>query len=79
MKCPYCNNQMELGRIQSPHEVAWMKGLKRPMLNRSFLHRGSIVLSKKSIMRGSAVKAFCCGTCQKVIVDYSDRSADLNR
>lgn len=19
MKCPYCNNQMEIGRIQSPH------------------------------------------------------------
>ena len=70
---------MELGRLQSPHEIAWLKGLKRPLLNRAFLHRGSVVLSKKSMMRGSAVKAFCCGTCQKVLIDYSDRSADLNR
>ena len=79
MKCPYCNNQMEIGRIQSPHELAWLKGLKRTFLNRSILHSGSIVLSKKSIKRGSAVKAFCCGACQKVIIDYSDRSTDLNR
>ena len=78
MKCPYCNNLMETGRIQSPHELAWLKGLKRTFLNRSFLHSGSIVLSKKSIKRGSAVKAFCCSTCQKVIIDYSDRSSDLN-
>jgi hypothetical protein len=78
MKCPYCYNQMEIGRLQSPHELAWLKGLKRPFLNRSFLHRGSVILSKKSIMHGSAVKAFCCGTCQKVIIDYSDRRSDLN-
>ena len=29
MKCPYCYNQMEIGRLQSPHELAWLKGLKK--------------------------------------------------
>ena len=29
MKCPYCNNEMEKGLIQSPQEISWLKGEKR--------------------------------------------------
>lgn len=32
MKCPYCGNEMEQGFIQSPQEISWKKGDKRPFL-----------------------------------------------
>jgi len=79
MNCPFCLNVMETGKIQSPQEISWQKGLKRPMLKRAAFHRGSIVLSRLSFMRGSAVKAFLCSSCRKVIIDYADKESDLNR
>ena len=32
MQCPYCGKAMEKGLIQSPQEIAWLKGEKRPLL-----------------------------------------------
>ncbi|MBO7473018.1 MAG: hypothetical protein J6U00_03285 [Ruminococcus sp.] len=79
MTCPYCNNEMEQGIIQSPHELSWKRGTKRPVLGRAEFHEGSVVLSKLSFMKGSAVVAYLCRECKKVIIDYSDEKADLNQ
>lgn len=79
MKCPYCSNEMEEGIIQSPQEISWKRGVKRPLAGRAQFHEGSIVLSELSLMKGSAVKAFLCRNCMKVIIDYSDEGSDLNR
>ena len=79
MKCPYCNNEMEEGYIQSPHEISWKKGTKRHVFGRAQFHEGSVVLSELSYMKGSAVKAFLCRTCMKVIIDYSEEKSDLNQ
>ena len=78
MTCPYCNNVMEEGIIQSSQEISWKKGIKRPMYGRAVFHKDSIVLSKLSIMKGSAVKAYLCRKCMKVIIDYADEKSDLN-
>ncbi len=78
MKCPYCNKEMEAGIIQSPHELCWKKGTKRPAFGRAMFHEGSVVLSKLSFMKGSAVLAYLCRSCSKVVIDYSDRTSDLN-
>ena len=79
MKCPYCNNEMEQGIIQSPHELNWKRGTKRPLLGRAEFHEESVILSELSFMKGSAVVAFLCRECKKVIIDYSDEKADLNQ
>ena len=79
MKCPYCSNEMEEGIIQSPHEISWKKGTKRPLIGRAQFHKGSVVLSELSFMRGSAVKAFLCRACRKVIIDCADGKSDLNQ
>ena len=79
MKCPYCNNEMERGVIQSPQEISWKKGDKRPVFGRAFFHEGSVILSELSFMKGSAVTAFLCRECKKVIIDYSDENFDLNQ
>ena len=78
MTCPYCNNVMEEGIIQSSQELSWKKGIKRPMFGRACFHEDSIVLSKLSIMKGSAVKALLCRKCMKVIIDCADEKSDLN-
>ena len=79
MKCPYCEKEMEQGFIQSPHEISWKKGYKRPLFGRAQFHEGSVILSELSFMKGSAVTAFLCRDCQKVIIDYSDENADFNQ
>ncbi len=79
MNCPYCGHEMELGVIQSPHEISWKKSLKRPVFGRAAFHEGSVVLSELSFLRGSAVEAFLCRACKKVIIDFADARSDLNR
>lgn len=78
MKCPYCNEEMELGVIPSRLELAWFKGVERPKLGAKF-HKDSVVLSKLSFMEGSAVAAYLCRKCQKVVIDYSIKNSDYNK
>ena len=78
MKCPYCGKAMEKGLIQSPQEIAWLKGKKRPLWGRAKLHDGSVVLSGLSVTKGSAVAAYLCRECKKVLIDYSEEMSDLN-
>ncbi len=68
MKCPYCNGEMELGVISSPHELSWTKGTKKHLFGASEFHEGSVVLSEFSFTKGSAVKAFLCRECETVII-----------
>ena len=79
MKCPYCKKEMELGFIQSPQEISWKKGDKRPLLGRAQFHERSVILSELSFLKGSAVTAFLCRECKKVIIDYSDENSDFNQ
>ena len=76
MKCPYCNNEMELGIIQSPHEIAWKKGLERTK-GRASSYDDSVILSGTDMFSGSAVKASNCRICKKIIISYT-ASPDLN-
>lgn len=78
MKCPFCGKKMEIGLIQSPQEIAWVKGEKKHLFGRAEFHNDSVVLSELSVLRGSAVTAFLCRECQKVLIDYSDERSDNN-
>ena len=78
MKCPYCNNEMEKGLIQSPQEISWLKGEKRKFFGRAEFHKDSVVLSELSFMKGSACIAYNCPNCKKIVIDYADGSMDLN-
>lgn len=79
MKCPYCGSEMELGLIQSPQEIAWIKGEKPHFFSRAGFHEGAVVLSELSFIKGSAVTAYLCSSCKKVIIDYSDEKSDFNK
>ena len=77
MNCPYCNEEMVEGVIQSPQEISWQH--KRHFFGKADFHKGSIVLSKLSFLRGSAVKAQCCRKCEKIVIDYGNNNCDLNK
>lgn len=74
MKCPYCDNDMELGLIESKYQIIWTKGDKKKALINVRVPKGSVILAKqdlKSLFTGCAVKTFLCRDCKKVIIDYS--------
>lgn len=78
MKCPYCTKEMKKGLIHSDQELSWINGEKRKFFTPSFLYEDSVVLSDFSFLKGSAVVAYRCVDCEKIIIDYSDETSDLN-
>ena len=72
MKCPYCDNEMEQGYIQSRDGVFWSERL-RPVAAISVLGGGkTITLHSSEAANGSltrAALAYCCEACGKVILD----------
>ena len=79
MQCPYCGREMEEGLIQGPQELSWLPGKKRPLLGRAQFHDGAVVLSELSMLKGSAVLAFLCRDCEKVVIDCAGGLSDFNR
>ncbi|MBP7401154.1 MAG: hypothetical protein KBA30_00895 [Clostridia bacterium] len=79
MKCPYCGESMEKGLISSNHEIAWLPGEKRKLFGRADFHPGAVALSEVSFLKGSAVTAYICKKCEKVVIDYSDSKSDFNK
>jgi hypothetical protein len=70
MNCPYCGKEMELGYIQSRDGVTWSD--KEYMIKSlATLHNGSISLANGVGDKSTAVYAYRCGDCKKVIIDYS--------
>lgn len=77
MRCPYCGGEMEKGLIQSQHEIAWIPGGDRSVAGRAKFHNG-VVLSKLNLLRGSAVTAWLCRGCEKVVIDFAGGECDMN-
>lgn len=78
MKCPICTGEMEYGLIQSSSPVSWLKTKKRRFVYSPKLYEGSVCLAVASMFKGSAVVAYNCPSCKKVIIDYGDPASDLN-
>lgn len=69
MKCPFCDNEMENGYIQSARDIFW--GRKKHKL---FFMNDEISIA--SGWNGSTKEAYACKVCQKIIIDYSDKKAE---
>ena len=68
MKCPYCQKEMEQGYIQCRDGVNWTPK-KQLVAALSCFGKGSISL-ENGAGRNSAVYAYHCSDCEKVIIDY---------
>ena len=69
MKCPYCNNEMELGCIQCRDGVAWSPK-KQLIAALAILGKGSFYLKNAASENGRTVYAYRCKECKKIIIDY---------
>jgi len=69
MKCPYCNNEMELGYIQCRDGVTWTPK-KQLIAALSILGKGSLSLTNGAADNSRMVYAHRCKNCQKIIIDY---------
>lgn len=68
MKCPYCNDDMLSGYVQSGRDIIWGKNKHKL----SFLpdkKNGDIEIATANLM-GAYQPAFCCKNCKKIIVEY---------
>lgn len=63
MVCPYCNNEMEKGYIQSRDGLGWSP--KKRMIAAL-----SGTLSEQEL--GRAAVAYRCKACEKLIIDYAN-------
>ena len=74
MNCPYCNKETDCGVIQSQHELKWKKNRHIFTVEKE----SDILLSARNIWKGSAIKAYHCPECKKIVIDYSEE-CDLNK
>ena len=70
MKCPYCENEMELGYIQCRDGVYWTsKKVFAAAL--SVFGKDCTSLENGAGNNNTAVYAYKCSSCKKVMIDYT--------
>lgn len=73
MKCPYCEKEMTLGYIQCRDGLNWTLN-KQPIAALSSLAAYKQSLANGAASGSSAVYAYNCTECKKVIIDYSEQA-----
>lgn len=67
MKCPFCNEDMEKGFIQSGNFILWTDNPHKI----SLLPRGEKeFLVVKNYLGGGTIGGYCCRTCKRFILEY---------
>ena len=69
MKCPYCEKEMELGYIQCRDGVHW-SAKKMFVAALSAFGKDSFPLINGAGINDTAVYAYKCSECKKIIIDY---------
>ncbi len=70
MRCPVCGKEMEQGFMQGNQRVAWVKSKHKV----SILPRKGEVLLENKAFNSFLFAAWICKSCQKILVDYSDKN-----
>lgn len=76
MKCPYCDNEMELGFIQCRDGVTWTPKMQLISAFSSW-GKGSQPIENGAADDSRAVYAYRCRQCKKIIIDYSEDKKDI--
>lgn len=67
MKCPYCQNEMENGFIQSGRNILWVQ--KKHIISTNAKNENDIIIANNPL-GGAVIKGFCCRKCKKIIIEY---------
>lgn len=73
MRCPYCNEEMICGAVQSQREIFFTTRADRTWLISALAKKDEIVLSSHNWSKPTCI-AYHCPVCRKVIIDYSVKS-----
>ena len=68
MKCPYCNETMEKGVIESSEPINFMKEVR--FINRAKERKGEFNLSNPPFGGHAYVDVWLCRSCRKIVIDY---------
>ncbi|WP_432402183.1 PF20097 family protein [Wukongibacter sp. M2B1] len=72
MKCPYCNKDMEFGKLESCRDdIAWFSSEKRVNGFVKFLGFGGDVISFKRGVR-PVISGYRCYNCSKIIIEVKE-------
>ena len=67
MKCPYCDNEMVSGYLQSARDIVWGESK-----HKIFFEAGDHDITLARGLSGAITEASCCPTCKKIIINYID-------
>lgn len=71
MDCPYCNSEMEKGYINTDGRyIAWRKEKHESAKVKK--NEEGIQLGKKYVSACNLENAYCCKTCKKIIIEYTE-------
>ncbi len=65
MKCPYCNQEMENGFVQSARDIFW--GGKKHKLFFKPSNDNEFIIADG--WNGCVISAYCCRDCEKIIIN----------
>lgn len=68
MKCPYCNNDLQEGSIQSGDEIAWFPNGEKKVILRKSINPSKIAIGKFSYLNGGNALASFCKNCELIII-----------
>lgn len=73
MKCPYCNNEMTSGVVQSARQIFFTTKAHKNYFVPDVAVGDEVLLSSHNWTRPTC-KAYHCDKCKKVIIDYSEEA-----
>ena len=71
MKCPFCDNEMTKGVVQSARQIFFTTQAHKNWFVPDVAVGDEVVLSSRNWTRPTCA-AYHCAECKKVIVDYSE-------
>lgn len=72
MKCPYCNNEMQVGYIYSRDDINFTPEYKKPSIILKVPKEYEIQLVKGSRIKRVRMKTYRCEKCRIQIIDEND-------
>lgn len=67
MQCPYCNEEMKKGYIQSPRQQIFWGEEKRKIL---IIPLGDDISLSQGTFNTPYVESYCCLKCKKIIIEF---------
>lgn len=69
-KCPYCGNELIRGYIQCRDKLYWSESIRKVAALPPIKSAQALGEQDVSIFKGTAIKAYNCKQCKRIIITY---------